>query len=181
MHAAVLSGEVHQAPEAAGDPVDPTQMQRIEQTEMDVRMGGEQGDLLVATITGRVVEQDTDTYATIGGLQQFLEQQAGAEPVVDQVILQVDTALGRVNQLGAGGEGLAAVGQQAEAGLPGGMRFGQPLDGFSEPGALGRQRLAGRPWGRAGAAGEAEYDQHKRRAYIRPPDYVITSERWVSA
>lgn len=90
-------------------------MQRVEHTNLDVRVGIEGAHDGVQAIAGGVVQQDAHAHATVGGAQQLMHQGAGAEAVVDNVVLQVDARLGVADQLGTGAECLVAVGQQAKA------------------------------------------------------------------
>ena len=170
VHAPVLPGQVQQAAESTGDAVAAAEMQRTEQADLDVRVGGQRGDLAVAAVAGGVVEQEADAHAAVGGLQQLHGEQPRAEAVVGDVVLQVEAALGVADQFGADGEGLVAVGQQTEAGLPGRMTPGRGLHGRAEPGALGRQGCAGLPRNLARAAGQAEQGQQDEDAHIDPPE-----------
>ncbi|MNR23853.1 hypothetical protein D3C85_1409010 [compost metagenome] len=77
-------------------------------------MRGQGAHQFVEAVTGGVIEQDAHPYAAVGGLQQFMHQGAGAQAVVDDVILQVDARPGVADQFGAGAEGFVAVGQQAK-------------------------------------------------------------------
>ncbi|MNE98639.1 hypothetical protein D3C80_1971840 [compost metagenome] len=89
-------------------------MQRVEQTNLDLRMRRQRGDDLVQTVAGGVVEQNAHAHAAIGSLEQFLHQHSRADAVMDDVVLQIKAGLGVADQFGAGGERLAAVGQQAK-------------------------------------------------------------------
>jgi hypothetical protein len=60
---------------------------------MDVRVGGERGDELVDAVAGGVVQQDAHAYATVCGLEQLFDQQAGAEAVLNDVVLQIEAGL----------------------------------------------------------------------------------------
>ncbi|MNC42048.1 hypothetical protein D3C75_908470 [compost metagenome] len=110
----------------------------------------------VQAVAGGVVEQDAHAHATVGGAQQFMHQGAGAQAVVDDVVLQVDARLGVADQFGTGAERLVAVGQQAKA-RAAAVGRGLAQNRAAEGRVVGRQRLAGFA-GRAdaGAAGKAE-------------------------
>ena len=103
-------------------------------------MRSQRGDDLVEAIAGGVVEQDAHAHATVGSLEQFLHQHPRADAVMDDVVLQVEAALGVADQLGAGGEGFGAVGQQAKAGTAL-MGRGLGLDRATEA-----ESAAGKAW-----------------------------------
>ena len=142
VHASMLQRQVEQAPHGARHAGAAPQVQRVEQANLDVGMGGEGGDDLIEAVAGGVVQQDTHTHATVGGLEQFIHEQAGADAVVDDVVLQVEAGLGVADQFGAGHERLAAVGQQAKAGAAL-MRRGLGLDRTAERRLRRRQGIAG--------------------------------------
>src|SRR5690606_7979484 len=116
VHAPVLAAEVEGAAEHPGDASGAAQVQGVEHPHLDVGVGGEQGDLVVLAVAGGVVQQQAYAHAAVCRTQQFVDQGAGAEAVVDDVVLQVEAAAGGADQLGACGEGLVAGRQQAEAG-----------------------------------------------------------------
>ncbi|MNO56806.1 hypothetical protein D3C76_473280 [compost metagenome] len=95
-----------------------TQMQRVEYADLDLCMRRQRGDGLVQAIAGGVIEQDAHPYAAVRGLEQFRNQHPRADAVMHDVVLQVEAALRVANQLGAGGERLGAVGQQAKSRFP---------------------------------------------------------------
>ncbi len=133
VHAPVLARQVHQAPEAAGDAGLAPQVLRIEQANLDVRVSGEGGDGLIQTVAGGVVQQDAHTNATVSRLEQFVDQGARTQAVVDDVILQIKAAFGVADQFGASLERVTAVRQQAKARTPF-MRHGHGLDRTAERG-----------------------------------------------
>lgn len=115
MHAPVLQRQVEQAPHGACHARAAAQMQRVEQANFDLGMGGKGRDDLVEPVAGGVIQQDAHTHAAVGGLEQFINQHARADAVMHDVVLQVEAGLGVADQLGAGHEGFAAVGQQTKA------------------------------------------------------------------
>ncbi len=125
-------------------------MQRVEQADMDVRVRGQSGDELVVTVAGGVIQEYAHAHAAVSCLDQLFDQQAGAQAVLDDVVLQVEAGLGVADQLGASPKGLATVGQQAKPRLP---RMGLSLGQHRAPEArgLGAQHLAvgGGAWGAA--------------------------------
>ena len=162
MHAPVLQRQVEQAPGRAGDAGTATQMQRVEQANLDLRMRRQRGDDLVETIAGGVVEQDAYAHATVGSLEQFLDEHSRADAVVDDVVLQIEADLRVADQLGAGSERFGAVGQQAEAGAAF-IRRGLSLNRTAKRRAAGRQGLAGLALHiDTGAAGERQHEDQKQ-------------------
>ncbi|MNI28993.1 hypothetical protein D3C73_827980 [compost metagenome] len=131
VHAPVLQRQVEQSTHGSRHTGGATQVQWVEQADLDLRVCGQRGDDPVQAIAGGVVEQNPDSYATVGCLEQFVHQHARADAVVDDVVLQIDAALGVADQLGPGHEGLAAVGQQAKAGFAF-MGLGLGLDRAAE-------------------------------------------------
>ncbi|MNF95696.1 hypothetical protein D3C84_784610 [compost metagenome] len=93
-------------------------MQRVEQADLDLRVSGEGRDDLIEAIAGGVVQQDAHAHAPVGGLEQFVHQHPCADAVVDDVVLQIQAALGVANQLGPGDERVGAVRQQPKARAP---------------------------------------------------------------
>src|SRR5690606_33199145 len=85
VHASMLAGQVQQAAEGACDEIATAQVQRIEDMNGDVRVRGEDRDLVVVTVAGGVVEQNPHAHAAIGRMQKLADQSAGAEAVVDDV------------------------------------------------------------------------------------------------
>ena len=153
VHAPVLLAEVQRAAEHAGDAGGAAQVQRVEHPHLDVGVGGEQGDLVVAAVAAGVVQQQAHAHAPVGGAQHLVDQRAGAEAVMHDVVLQVEAAARRAHQLGTGGEGLVAGRQQAKARLP--LVAGREVVQLAaERGFGGRQGLARLDGGRRGAGGE---------------------------
>ncbi|MNH22795.1 hypothetical protein D3C79_826660 [compost metagenome] len=116
MHAPVLARQVEQPAHGARHACAAAQVQRVEHADLDVGVGIEGAHDGVQAVAGGVVQQDAHAYASVGGAQQFMDQGPGAQAVVDDVVLQVDAGLRVADQLGAGTEGLVAVGQQTETG-----------------------------------------------------------------
>lgn len=119
VHAPVLLGQVEQAADASRDAGGAAQVQQVEQAHLDVRMGGEHTDLVVPAIAGGVVDEDAYPHATVGCLEQLVGEGARGQSVVDDVVLDVEAALGCANQRRAGDEGILAGAQEVEAGLAG--------------------------------------------------------------
>ncbi|SCZ40492.1 hypothetical protein SAMN03159306_01290 [Pseudomonas sp. NFACC48-1] len=109
VHPAVLLRKVEQAAEAASHAGGTSQVQRVEQADLDLRMSGEGGDDLILAIAGGVVQQYPYAHAPVGGLEQFIYQHPRADAVMDDVVLQIQAALGVANQLGPGNERVGAV------------------------------------------------------------------------
>ena len=109
VHATVLLREIEQPAHGAGDTGTATQLQRIEQANLNLWVSGQCGNGLDLAIAGEVVKQDAHPHATVSGLEQFADQQSGADAVLHDVVLQVEAALRVADQLGTGGKGLAAV------------------------------------------------------------------------
>ncbi|MCY1445143.1 hypothetical protein D9M71_616480 [compost metagenome] len=86
-----------------------TQMQRVEHANLDLWMRRQRGDGLVQAIAGGVIEQNPHADSAVGGVEQLAHQDPRTDAVMDDVILQVEAALGIANQLGAGGESLGTV------------------------------------------------------------------------
>ncbi|MNN06163.1 hypothetical protein D3C81_1189450 [compost metagenome] len=114
MHAPVLQVEVEQTAHRPGHAGAAAQVQRVEHADVDVRVRGEGGHLVVDAVAGGVIEQDANPHTAVGSLQQLVDQGAGTETVVDDVVLQVDARLGVANQLGPRAKRFIAVGQQAK-------------------------------------------------------------------
>ncbi|MNT01877.1 hypothetical protein D3C72_1363620 [compost metagenome] len=162
VHAAVLLGKIEQTPHGSSDHGAAPQMQRVEHTDMDVRVHGQGSDDFYLAVAGSVIEQDADTYAAIGCQQHFTHQCPGAETVMHDVVLQIDAFLRIADQLGARPERFTAVGQQAKTRTPL-MRGGLSLDRAPESRIAGGYRLAelvGQA--RGGTAGEQQREQHDR-------------------
>ncbi|MNJ81235.1 hypothetical protein D3C77_799500 [compost metagenome] len=70
----MLAVEVEQPAQGAGDAGTAAQVQGIEHADLDVRVGGERGDFIIAPVAGGVVEQHAHAHAPVGGAQQFLHQ-----------------------------------------------------------------------------------------------------------
>ena len=114
VHAPVLAREIEQPPHRPGHARAAPQLQRVEQADLDIGMGRKGCQHIVQAITGRVIEQDAHPYSAIGRLEQLVDQHARTQPVVDDVVLQVEAGLRVADQLGPGPERFAAVGQQAK-------------------------------------------------------------------
>ena len=141
VHAPVLLRQVEQPAHGSRHAGAAAQMQRVEHADLDLRMRRQRGDDPVQAIAGGVVEQNAHAHATVGRLEQFLHQHPRADAVMNDVVLQIEAALGVADQLGAGGEGFGAVGQQAKAGAAlMGRSLG--LDRAAERRVAGGQRLA---------------------------------------
>ncbi|MNZ84356.1 hypothetical protein D3C78_1031090 [compost metagenome] len=69
VHASVLQRQVEQPAHGSRYPGAAAQMQRIEQANLYFRVSGQCGDGLVQAVAGGVVEQNTNTHATIGRLE----------------------------------------------------------------------------------------------------------------
>ncbi len=115
VHAPMLTRQVEEAANRTRHAGAAAQVQRVEHTYLNVRVGIESAHDDVQAVAGGVVEQNAHAHATVGGAQQFMHQGAGAEAIVDDVVLQIDARLGVADQFGAGAERLVAVGQQAKA------------------------------------------------------------------
>ncbi|MNC15862.1 hypothetical protein D3C75_636950 [compost metagenome] len=109
MHASMLLRQVEQSASGTCHPRTAAQVQRIEHSDLDLRVRGEGGNDAVQAIAGRVIKQYPHPHAPVGGLEQFLDQHARADAVVHDVVLQIEAALGVADQFGAGGEGLGTV------------------------------------------------------------------------
>ncbi len=163
MHAPVLQRQVEQTAHGPRYTGAAPQVQGVEQANLDLGVGGEGGDDLVEAVAGGVVQQDAHTHATVGGLEQFIHQHARADAVVDDVVLQVEAGLGVPDQLGAGHEGFAAVGQQAETGAAL-VRRGLGLDRAAERRLCCRQCVAGDArCAHCGAATQGQGSQQAKR------------------
>lgn len=168
VHAPVLLGQVEQAADASRDAGGAAQVQRVEQAHLDVRMGGEHTDLVVPAIAGGVVDEDAYPHATVGCLEQLVGEGARGQSVVDDVVLDVEAALGCANQRRAGDEGILAGAQEVEAGLAGvvaSLDFGLP----GQPGTLGgqcRRRLRRRSAGAAGEGQEGQQEESAKQGYL---------------
>ncbi len=90
-------------------------MKWIEYTDLDIGVRCKDADAVIVTIAGGVVQQETDANAAVGCLQQFVDQRASGQPVMDDVVLDIKADLCRADHLGARGEGFGALGQQAKA------------------------------------------------------------------
>ena len=64
-----------------------------------------------------VSSSKTHAHASICSDKQLAQQYSSADTVVDDVVLKIDAALSIANQLGAGGESLSTIGEQAKARL----------------------------------------------------------------
>ena len=73
-------------------------------------MAGGQGQT-PADLTIEVVQRPA---GVIQHVEQFVDQHARTEPVMDDVVLQIEAGLRVADQLGPGPECFAAVGQQAK-------------------------------------------------------------------
>ncbi len=111
MHASVLTRQVEQPAHGTCDPGGAPQVQWVEHTDLDVRVGGEGAHDCIQAVTGGVVQQDAYAHAPVGRPQQLMDQGAGAESVMDDVVLHVDAGLRIAYQLGARPESLVAVGE----------------------------------------------------------------------
>ncbi|MNF86076.1 hypothetical protein D3C84_684990 [compost metagenome] len=117
VHAPVLQRQIEQPPHGPRHAGAAAQVQRVEQADLDLRVRRQRGDDPVEAIAGGVVEQDSHAYATVGSLEQFVHQHPCADAVMDDVVLQVEAALGVADQFGTGHERFAAIGQQTKARL----------------------------------------------------------------
>src|ERR1700712_2341436 len=116
----------------------------------------------IQTVPGGVVQQDSPPHAPVGGFEQFIDQRPSAQAVMDDVVLQVQAALGVTDQFGPSHESLGAVGQQAKPRTTL-VRRGLSHDRATERGIGGWQRLA-RPIIRHGgmrAAAQAQGQSQK--------------------
>ncbi|MOA14583.1 hypothetical protein D3C78_1346930 [compost metagenome] len=159
MHAPVLLGQVQQPAEVARETGSAAEVLGVVQAHLDVRVGAEHAQLVVAAVAADVVDQDAHPHPAVRRAQQLMHQRAGGEAVVDDVVLQVDAALRLADEFPAGDQGVGAGSQQAEAGLPG-MRLGMLVHRGAEVGPVRRQRVRGRRR-RAGAAAEQEQGQQQ--------------------
>ena len=66
----------------------------VEQPDLDIRMRVDRAVVGIAPLCVDVVEQQPDTDAAIGGLDDLLGEQAAGQIVLPVVILQVEAALG---------------------------------------------------------------------------------------
>ena len=66
---------------------------------------------VVQPIAGSVIQQDAHAHPAIRGLEQFVDQHARTEPVMDDVVLQIEAGLRVADQLGAGPKRFTAPGQ----------------------------------------------------------------------
>ena len=114
VHAPVLARKVEQPPHCPGHARAAPQLQRVEQADLDIGMGRKGCQHIVQAITGRVIEQDAHPHPAICRLEQLVDQHARTQPVVDDVVLQVEAGLRVADQLRPGPERFAAVGQQAK-------------------------------------------------------------------
>ena len=72
---------------------------RVECCKTDVVAGGE-----------HVVDQQAHAHAAVGGLQEFGDERTADDVILDQVVLDVDAALGRLGENNARGKRVDAVG-----------------------------------------------------------------------
>src|SRR5210317_459400 len=84
VHAAVNAPEPGQG--ALGPP-GRTAVERIEYTDLEVRMRVQRGHANVVARCEHVVEQESDTYAAVGRLEQIIDEHAADEVAFDEVVL----------------------------------------------------------------------------------------------
>ncbi|MNZ49768.1 hypothetical protein D3C78_675440 [compost metagenome] len=94
VHAPVLPGQVEQAAEIAREAGAAAEMLRVEQAHLDIRMGCQRTQLIVTAVAADVVEQHAHAHTTIRRTQHFVDQRAGGEAVVHDVVLDIQAALG---------------------------------------------------------------------------------------
>jgi len=110
VHAPVLLRQVEQPAHRSRHESAAAQVQRIKHADLNLRMRGQRRDNLLQSIAGGVIQQNPHTNAAVGGAEQFAYQYPRTNAVMDDVVLQVEAALGVANQLGAGVESLGTIG-----------------------------------------------------------------------
>ena len=88
---------------------------RVEEPDLDVRVGLEIGQPAFALDIEGVVDQDADPDAAFGGLDHMREQDHAGAVVVPEVILDVEVLIRRVNQRQAPGQSLTVGVEGGEA------------------------------------------------------------------
>ncbi len=125
VHAAVHARE---AGEQLAQAVEPRAVDvGIEDPDLDVLMGVEARDQLVFLFErAPVVEEHAHPYAAIGGGDQTIDDQRAGLIGVEDVVLQIERALGQLDQDGARDEGVEPGRQEAKSGaaaIIGGLGF----------------------------------------------------------
>ena len=120
--------------------------ERIEQANFDVRMRFERGQRRVERRgDAEVVQQQAHTHAAIGGFMEFFEQQGAGQVVAPDVVLDVQRALRRADQIHASRKRHMRIGERIDAGGAR-MRCKPGGDGTAEQVVVGglrrRQRIS---------------------------------------
>jgi len=89
----------------------------IEDTDVDVLVRIQSGhDVVFLVQRAPVIEQDADSYAAISGGDESIDDQRPGLVGVEDVVLQIQRAVGELDQDGACHEGVEAGGQEPEPG-----------------------------------------------------------------
>ncbi len=115
VHALLDAGHVLQRRDDAADQRGARAGQGIEQSDLHVGLECQAQHLGVLSRRIEVVEQQPDPHAAPRGIAQRLQQDFGAGVGVDGVVLQVQAALGRLDQRQPAGKCCAYTVQQPEA------------------------------------------------------------------
>src|SRR6185295_4273085 len=158
VHAAVDARELvrregHPRREAAA-----ARRQRVEEPDLEPGQRGKRGEERVLARRVEVVDENADAHAARRGGDEGGEELTAGAVVGDQVVLDVDRALGAADQREAGFERIVGVGKEAKAGAVGGVGGSGRSGDLAERGRADigdRVRFAARDVaGQRGAAGE---------------------------
>jgi hypothetical protein len=107
-------------------------MKRVENPDLEIRMGMERGHADVVALREHVVQQQAYPHPPVGGTQQGKDEGAADDVILDQVVLYVDRLFGTLCQQKAYSERVDAILHRIEAGLLGRLRCDHRYEQLSE-------------------------------------------------
>ncbi|HSF86550.1 MAG TPA: hypothetical protein VLG28_12960 [Acidimicrobiia bacterium] len=92
----------------------PAPLPRVEETYLDGRVGVQRNPDVFSLVAVQVVDQHSHANPTVGGLEQLADQQTPYGVLAEDVVLQVDAALGPVGEDRPGHERIPSAAEQEQ-------------------------------------------------------------------